>query len=122
MIKNNLFKKKLYICDQETEFVRIMTAAQRIKETPMAPYIGLMRGMSRQDLEIVVTFLNEIMEEQEIPEKVATSENIAELARKKFNIPESPETKWFREHPVNFTKEELSDERTQYVLSKCSPK
>ncbi len=84
-----------------------MTAAQRIKETPMAPYVGLMRGMSRQDIEIVVTFLNE---------------NIAEMARKKFNIPESPESKWFREHPVNFTEEELSDERTQYVLSKCSPK
>ena len=99
-----------------------MTAAQRIKETPMAPYVGLMRGMSRQDIEIVVTFLNEIMEEQEIPENVATSENIVEMARKKFNIPESPESKWFREHPVNFTEEELSDERTQYVLSKCSPK
>ena len=99
-----------------------MTAAQRIKETPMAPYVGLMRGMSRQDIEIVVTFLNEIMEEQDIPENVATSENIAEMARKKFNIPESPESKWFREHPVNFTEEELSDERTQYVQSKCSPK
>ena len=99
-----------------------MTAAQRIKETPMAPYVGLMRGMSRQDIEIVVTFLNEIMEEQEIPENVAKSENIAEMTRKKFNIPESPESKWFREHPVNFTEEELSDERTQYVLSKWSPK
>ena len=66
-----------------------MTAAQRIKETPMAPYVGLMRGMGRQDIEIVVTFLNEIMEEQEIPENVAKSENIAEMARKKFNIPES---------------------------------
>ena len=62
-----------------------MTAAQRIKETPMAPYVGLMRGMSRQDIEIVVTFLNEIMEEQEMPENVATSENIAEMARKNQN-------------------------------------
>ena len=100
-----------------------MTAtAQQVKSTPMAPYIGLMRGMSRHDIQIVVTFLNEVMEEAEETKAAASSDSLVEMARKKFNVPESPETKWFREHPVNFTEEELSDERTKYILSKCSPK
>ena len=99
-----------------------MTAtAQQVKSTPMAPYIGLMRGMSRHDIQIVVTFLNEVMEEAEETKATASSDSLVEMARKKFNVPESPETKWFREHPVNFTEEELSDERTKYILSKCSP-
>ena len=100
-----------------------MTAtAQQVKSTPMAPYIGLMRGMSRHDIQIVVTFLNEVMEEAEDTKAAVSSDSLVEMARKKFNVPESPETKWFREHPVNFTEEELSDERTKYILSKCSPK
>ncbi len=100
-----------------------MTAlAQQVKSTPMAPYIGLMRGMSRRDIQIVVTFLNEVMDEAEETKATASSDSLVEMARKKFNVPESPETKWFREHPVNFTEEELSDERTKYILSKCSPK
>ena len=100
-----------------------MTAtAQQVKSTPMAPYIGLMRGMSRHDIQIVVTFLNEVMEEAEETKATVNSDSLIEMARKKFNVPESPETKWFREHPVNFTEEELSDERTKYILSKCSPK
>jgi len=100
-----------------------MTAlAQRITDTPMAPYIGLMRGMSRHDIQIVVTFLNEVMNEAEEPKATDSSDSLVEMARKKFNVPESPRTKWFRENPVNFTEEELSDERTKYILSKCSPK
>lgn len=96
--------------------------AQQIAETPLAPYVGLMRGMSRRDIQIVVTFLNEMMEEVEMSKENMDSQKLVEMARKKFNVPESPETKWFREHPVNFTEEELSDERTQYILSKCSSK
>ena len=39
----------------------MMTAlAQRIKETPMAPYMGVMQSLSRKDIDIVVTFLNEV--------------------------------------------------------------
>ena len=42
-----------------------MTAtAQRIKETPMAPYMALLRGMTREQKQIVVTFITESMEEQ----------------------------------------------------------
>jgi len=97
-----------------------MTAtAQRITETPMAPYIELMRSMTREQKQIVVTFITESMEESR---KTMSSEDLVAAARKKFNVPESAETKWFREHPVNFTQEELSDERTRYILSKSSPK
>ena len=37
--------------------------AQRIKETPMAPYMALLRGMTREQQQIVVTFITESMEE-----------------------------------------------------------
>jgi hypothetical protein len=37
--------------------------AQRIKETPMAPYMALLRGMTREQKQIVVTFITESMEE-----------------------------------------------------------
>ena len=41
-----------------------MTAlAQRIEETPMAPYVGLIRGMSLEEQQIVVTFITELMKE-----------------------------------------------------------
>ena len=44
--------------------VRTMTAlAQRIKETPMAPYMALLRGMTREQKQIVLTFIAESMEE-----------------------------------------------------------
>ncbi|MBQ7462331.1 MAG: hypothetical protein IJS63_08770 [Bacteroidaceae bacterium] len=68
-----------------------MTAlAQRIKETPLAPYMGLLRGMTREQKQIVVTFLTESMEE---PTKKARTN--AEIIREKFrDLKISPETKW----------------------------
>ena len=36
--------------------------AQRIKETPMAPFMGLISGMTDEQKHIVVTFINESME------------------------------------------------------------
>jgi hypothetical protein len=40
-----------------------MTTTQRIETTPMAPYISLMRAMTREQKRIVVTFLTETMDE-----------------------------------------------------------
>lgn len=41
--------------------MEVMTAlAQKIKDTPMAPYMGIMQSLSRKDIDIVVTFLNEL--------------------------------------------------------------
>ena len=42
---------------------RNMTTTQRIETTPMAPYISLMRAMTREQKRIVVTFLTETMDE-----------------------------------------------------------
>ena len=39
------------------------TIAQRIKETPMAPYTALLQGMTREQKQIVLTFIKESMEE-----------------------------------------------------------
>lgn len=111
-----------------------MTAvAQRIAETPIAPYLGVLQAMTREEKRIVVMFLIETMEEQE--------SDVDEM-RKKFNLPESSKTKWFREHAtakhvwdrqkawnrltdeqreeatrLNLTAEDM-DERTYYIIEK----
>ena len=50
-----------------------MTTIQRMKSTRMAPYIGLMQEMTREEKQIVVTFLTESMEEpkakRQVPEE-----------------------------------------------------
>ena len=79
----------------------------------MAPYIGLMRGMSRRDMQIVVTFLNEVMAETEetTPEK-----SNAEIIREKYkNLKISPEIQRLR-GCLKPTEEEMQDERTKYIL------
>ena len=41
-----------------------MTAlAQRIKDTPMAPYMALLRAMTREEKQVVVAYITELMEE-----------------------------------------------------------
>jgi hypothetical protein len=57
-----------------TKTMQIMTAtAQRIKETPMAPYISLLRGMTREQKRIVMTFITESMEEP-VPKRQVPAE------------------------------------------------
>ena len=41
------------------------TLAQRITDTPMAPYMGLIRGMSLEEKQVVVAFIVDSMKEQE---------------------------------------------------------
>lgn len=51
--------------------ITIMTTlAQRISETPMAPYVALLRGMTREQKRIVVTYLTESMEEPKTKRQV----------------------------------------------------
>ena len=73
-----------------------MTAlAQRITETPMAPYMALMRGMTREEKEVVVAFLVDLMEEKK------GETDTAEILRRKYkDLEPSPETIWFRDHAV----------------------
>ena len=92
-----------------------MTAtALKVKSTPMAPYIGLMRGMSRRDIQIVMTFLNEVMEEAEESETVSMTN--AEIIREKYkNLRISPRAKALVEG-LSLSEEEAEDERTKYIL------
>lgn len=51
-----------------------MTAlAQKVMETPIAPYLGLLQAMSREDKRIVVLFLMETMEEPKTVRQVPAS-------------------------------------------------
>jgi len=88
------------------------TSAQRISETPMAPYIDVMKSMTVSDMNVVVDFLNEAIRESEEAKRKADDEF---LARKMAEINISPEThelfEWLR-----LTPEEAADERTRYIL------
>ena len=64
--------------------------AQRINETPMAPYLGLLDGMTREQKMIVVTYITESLEEPKL--------DIVEQVRQKYGVVESESTKWFRNH------------------------
>lgn len=76
------------------------TFAQRINETPMAPYTGLLRGMTREQKQIVVTFITESMEE----------------AQPKRQVP--AEFKRLR-GMVNITKEEMAqDEHLAHIMER----
>ena len=90
-----------------------MTAfAQRIKDTPMAPYAALLRGMTREEKQIVVTFITESIEESTVEAK-----SNAEIIREKFKgLKISPELKKLR-GCIKLTEEDLKDERTQYILN-----
>jgi hypothetical protein len=88
------------------------TLAQRISETPMTPYIDVMKSMTVSDMNVVVDFLNEAIRESEEAKRKADDEF---LARKMAEINISPEThelfEWLR-----LTPEEAADERTRYIL------
>lgn len=93
-----------------------MTAlAQQVKNTPMAPYIGLMRGMSKRDIQIVVKFLNAVLDEER-EEKAMSPKTNKEIIREKYkNLKISPEIQRLR-GCMKLTEEEMQDERTKYIL------
>jgi hypothetical protein len=93
-----------------------MTAlAQQVKNTPMAPYIGLMRGMSKRDIQIVVKFLNAVLDEER-EEKATSPKTNEEIIREKYkNLKISPEIQRLR-GCMKLTEEEMQDERTKYIL------
>ena len=88
------------------------TLAQRISETPMAPYIDVMKSMTVSDMNVVVDFLNEAIRESEEAKRKADDEF---LARKMAEINISPETNELFER-LRLTPEEAADERTRYIL------
>jgi hypothetical protein len=60
MIISNYFRT---FAPENKKITIMSTLAQRIKETPMAPYMALLQGMTREEKQIVVTFITESMEE-----------------------------------------------------------
>lgn len=91
-----------------------MTAlARKISETPMAPYADLLRSMKPQEMRIVVTFLQEAINEAET---VKHEETAAEMIRKKFKgLAISKETKELVSE-LSLSSDEMNDERTKYLL------
>lgn len=75
-------------------------ASQRIKETPMAPYMGLIRGMTREQKQTVVAYITEIMDEPQQKRRVPS------------------EFKRLR-GMVNITKEEMAkDEHLAHIMER----
>ena len=85
--------------------------AQRINETPMAPYLGLLDGMTREQKMIVVTYITESLEESAVEEN-----SNADIVREKLKrLKISPEIARLR-GCMKLTESEKEDERTQYIL------
>ena len=85
--------------------------AQRISETPMAPYLGLLDGMTREQKQIVVTYITESMEEPAVEEN-----SNADIVREKLKrLKISPEIARLR-GCMKLTESEKEDERMQYIL------
>ena len=110
-----LFDFILYLCGIKLKYDEIMTTlAQRIKETPMAPYIGLINEMTDEQKQIVVMFINESMKKPK-EETMAPMTN-AEIIREKYkNLKISPEIQRLR-GCMRLTEEEMQDERAKYIL------
>jgi len=77
------------------------TLAKRIKETPMAPYLGVLDGMTREQKLIVVTYITESMEEPK-PKRRQVSAEFKKLRGM-----------------VNITNEEISqDEHLAHIMGR----
>ena len=85
----------------------------------MAPYIGLMQQLTPEEKQIVVMFLTESEQPKTAvveQEQTTTPKSNAEIIRKKYkSLKISPEIERLR-GCLKLTKEELEDERTQYIL------
>jgi hypothetical protein len=90
-----------------------MTAlSKRIVETPMAPYMDLLKGMTEEDKKIVITFIADTMQ------KPAEVKSNKEIIREKFkNLKLSDEIKQMR-GCIKLSDEDLKDERIQYILNR----
>ena len=88
------------------------TLAHRVSETPMAPYMGIMRGMNINDINVVIEFLKETVREAEEAKRKAEDEF---LAKKMAEIEISPEIDELFD-ALRLTPEEAADERTRWIL------
>ncbi len=105
-------RKQFVLLSTETEIILVMTAlAQRIVETPMAPFTALLRSLTREQKQVVVAFLTDTMDEPEV------KSNDAIIREKYKNLKVSPKLKRLR-GCINLTDEDLKDERTQYLLNR----
>ena len=88
------------------------TTAIKLQSTPMAPYMGVMKSMNIDELQIVVDFLNETIREAEKNKRKAEDDF---LAKKMAEIKISPRIAKMIEDS-RLTQEEAEDERTRYIL------
>ena len=111
-----------------------MTAlAQKVKDTPMAPYMDIMQSMSQQQKLVVMAFLVDSMQgpnmEEEKPKRMlkpnpfkhyqAVSEfsdvERSQLMKRIRETAVSPETESLI-NGLSLSAEEMKDERTRYIL------
>ncbi len=78
----------------------------------MAPYMGIMRGMNINDINVVIEFLKETVREAEESKRKADDEF---LAKRMAEIEISPEVNELFD-ALRLTPEEAADERTRWIL------
>lgn len=91
------------------------TATLDIMNTPMAPYVGVMQNLSRHDIQIVVSFLNDVMEKSE-ENTVSQHKTKADIIREKYkNLTISTRADALVDG-LSLTDEEFGDDRTKHIL------
>lgn len=101
-----------------------MTAiAQRILDTPIAPYLSLLESMSREDKQVLVTFLVDslpgikIIDTNTDGDTEMSSEDEAFLQEKLNNMTFSPRIeRLFEKRKEAAKKIDIEDERTRHIL------
>lgn len=88
------------------------TAARRIKASPMAPIIDMVKGVDIEVMHAAVEYLNEAIREAEDAKHKAEDEFLSRKMAENKISPEIDElVDWLR-----LTPEEAADERTRWIL------
>ena len=91
---------------------KTMTATtKKVMETPMGPYIGVMQSLSRKDMQIIVSFFQEQLQQ------TSGSKSNADIIREKYKDLKVPPAVKNLRGCIKLKQEELNDERTQYILN-----
>ncbi len=88
------------------------TTTRTIHDTPMAPYAGLIKSMKPDDMQTVLMFLQDAINEAEEAKRKSEDEF---LARKMSEIKISPRIKKLISQ-TRLSSDEAADERTRYIL------
>lgn len=86
----------------------MISLSHRINETPLAPYLGILTAMNKEQKMIVLSYLYESLEEPK--------SDIKDQILEKYKNLHITDRAHFLAGSLSLTKDEVQDERTKYIL------